>query len=154
MTKRTILFVLSISVINLWFLRNGISSSKELPFYQSPSRASKSLAEILESPQMKTNENIVMETFESAESVSHHLVRIRDREKLHTHETHDLTVVMVKGEGIMEVGEKKMKVAHGSVVFVPRKEKHRYINTGKEPGVALVIFTPAFDGKDRVLVEE
>jgi mannose-6-phosphate isomerase-like protein (cupin superfamily) len=38
-----------------------------------------------------------------------------------------------------------------SVVYVPRRTVHSMRNTKKTPLVGYAVFTPAFDGKDRVL---
>lgn len=155
MQNRNLFFTLAFTLFVIALSALAKDKKQEIPFFQSPPHeSSKTLSEILLSPEMKSKENIVIGSLYSSESVSHHISRIRDRETLHTHDAHDMTVVMMSGKGNFVIGEHTIKMEHGNVAYVPRKLKHKFINTGKEPAVALVIFTPAFDGKDRVSVDE
>jgi mannose-6-phosphate isomerase-like protein (cupin superfamily) len=86
-------------------------------------------------------------------SSSHHLVWIRDREIPHRHDRHDLLVVMLRGEGTMRLDGEERPVGSGSILWVPRGTPHAFRNTASEPAVAYAVYTPAFDGKDRVPVE-
>jgi hypothetical protein len=47
------------------------------------------------------------------------------------------------------VGERAVEIGPGTPVLIPRRVVHAFKNAGPEPAVALVVFTPAFDGKDR-----
>jgi mannose-6-phosphate isomerase-like protein (cupin superfamily) len=38
--------------------------------------------------------------------------------------------------------------AGGDVLFIPKAVPHAFKNQGTTPAVAIVVFTPAFDGKD------
>jgi quercetin dioxygenase-like cupin family protein len=82
--------------------------------------------------------------------VSDHLVQIRDREELHTHDAHDLTVFVYRGHGTMRVGTETFPLRAGDVLFIPRGVVHAFGNESHAPAVAIVAFTPAFDGKDTV----
>lgn len=84
---------------------------------------------------------------------SHHVVTIRDRETPHRHDRHDLTVVMVEGWGTLRMGDEQRRVGRGSILYVPRGTVHAFRNLGDEPAVAYAVYTPAFDGKDRVVEE-
>lgn len=84
---------------------------------------------------------------------SHHVVAIRDRETPHRHDRHDLTVVMVEGWGTLRMGDEQRRVGRGSILYVPRGTVHAFRNLGDEPAVAYAVYTPAFDGKDRVVEE-
>jgi mannose-6-phosphate isomerase-like protein (cupin superfamily) len=81
---------------------------------------------------------------------SHHLVWVRDREVPHSHDRHDLIVVILRGHGGMTLGSKERPVGEGSVLYVPRGTVHAFRNATAEPAVAYAIYAPAFDGKDRV----
>lgn len=87
------------------------------------------------------------------EHTSHHVVAIRDRETPHRHDRHDLTVVMLEGWGAMSIDGKERRVGRGSILYVPRGAVHAFRNLGDEPAVAYAIYTPAFDGKDRIVEE-
>lgn len=81
---------------------------------------------------------------------SHHLVFIRDREIPHRHDRHDLFLVALRGYGGMLQGDEERPVGEGSIIFIPRGGVHAFRNADAEPAVAYVVFTPAFDGQDRV----
>ena len=82
---------------------------------------------------------------------SHHVVSIRDRETPHRHDRHDLTVVILEGWGTMKIGDEERRVGQGSIVYVPRGTVHAFRNLSDAPAVAYAVYSPAFDGKDRVL---
>lgn len=85
---------------------------------------------------------------------SHHAVAIRDREQPHRHDRHDLVVVIVRGHGQMRLGDEERAVGTGSVLYIPRATVHAFRNESPEPAVAYAVYTPAFDGNDRILVGE
>jgi mannose-6-phosphate isomerase-like protein (cupin superfamily) len=84
---------------------------------------------------------------------SHHLVWIRDREAPHRHERHDLVVVMLRGHGAMRLGDEERAVGEGSILYVPRGTVHAFRNASPEPAAAYAVYSPAFDGADRVPAE-
>jgi mannose-6-phosphate isomerase-like protein (cupin superfamily) len=85
--------------------------------------------------------------------VSHHLAVVRDAEQPHYHRFHDLTVVVMRGQGVIEIEGKRFAMAPSDVVHVNRGVRHFFRNTGKEPAVAFVTFSPPFDGRDTVTAE-
>src|ERR687891_55108 len=66
------------------------------------------LAKALAENPLGPNENFKMMTLGQAQSVSHHVVQIRDREAPHMHKTHDGTVVIVRGSGYLMMGNKRV----------------------------------------------
>ena len=88
------------------------------------------------------------------ENSSLHVVWIKTREKPHYHAKLDLTVILVKGKGTFWVAGIPLEMKEGDIVFVPAKVVHWFENKAKDESVAVVIFSPAFDGKDRVFVNE
>lgn len=87
----------------------------------------------------------------TAQSV--HLVQIRTKERRHIHQEHDLTAIVRSGRGTIVLGNLHRKVRAGDVIVIPRGVIHQMINEGKAPALAVVIFSPPFDGKDVVSVE-
>jgi mannose-6-phosphate isomerase-like protein (cupin superfamily) len=83
---------------------------------------------------------------------SQHLVAIRKAELPHRHDRHDLLVVMVRGYGSMSIAGQQKPVGEGSILYVPRGAVHAFSNQSPEPAIAFAIYTPPFDGKDRVEV--
>lgn len=111
------------------------------------------LAKALAENPLGPNENFKMMTLGQAQSVSHHVVQIRDREAPHMHKTHDGTVVMVRGSGHLMMANRRIELSVGDIVHIPRGAAHYFVNAGGEPAVAFVAFSPPFDGKDVVPVK-
>ncbi|MBL4889496.1 MAG: cupin domain-containing protein [Candidatus Lindowbacteria bacterium] len=110
--------------------------------------------EIVINARLGKDENIKVLELERTDEASHHLVQIRDREKLHMHQDHDLTVFILEGDGVMAIGDSARTARTGHVLFIPRTAPHRFINLSDNPAVAYTIFTPPFDGKDIVPIIE
>jgi len=85
--------------------------------------------------------------------VSHHLAIVREEEKPHYHRFHDLTVVVLRGEGIMDIEGRRVALKAGDVAYVERGVRHYFRNTGKDVAAAFVTFSPPFDGRDTVTAE-
>jgi mannose-6-phosphate isomerase-like protein (cupin superfamily) len=69
------------------------------------------------------------------------------------HHRHDETIVVLAGRGRFAVGRDTVDAEPGTVVLVPRGTVYS-IAVGSEPVEAVGVFTPAFDGTDRVFVHE
>jgi len=83
-------------------------------------------------------------------STSHHLVAIRTAEVPHRHDRHDLLVVIARGHGTMLISNTTLPVGERSILYVPRGTVHAFTNRSDAPAVAYVVYTPPFDGTDRV----
>ena len=97
-------------------------------------------------------DNIIQVTLAIGAHSSHHLVQVRKAEPLHIHAAHDLTVRLVRGHGRLRLGDYDFPVTVGDATFIPSGVPHAFTNTGAEPAAMLATFSPAFDGRDRVLV--
>ncbi|MEW6354992.1 MAG: cupin domain-containing protein [Planctomycetota bacterium] len=67
---------------------------------------------------------------------------------------HDETIYVIKGHGILIIGEDRYVAKPGGVFVIPRNEVHSLINTGEKPFVALVVQTPPPLGGDMMPVRE
>lgn len=85
---------------------------------------------------------------------SHHIAVVRTEEKPHYHRFHDLTVVVLRGEGLLTAEQKQIPMSVGDVAHIPRGTPHFFRNTSSQPSAALVMFSPPFDGRDTVAEEE
>ncbi|MBI3599335.1 MAG: cupin domain-containing protein [Nitrospinae bacterium] len=94
------------------------------------------------------DENIKVIPLFKNENASHFIIQIREGEKPHIHEIHDLTVVVKNGKGTLYLGKDKLLMKPGDIAFIPRGVFHYFVNTGNEPAIAYVIFNPIYDGKD------
>jgi len=86
-------------------------------------------------------------------ATSHHVVSIRNAEVPHRHDRHDLLVVLLQGHGSMRLGDDVRAIGANSVLYIPRGTPHAFTNHSDAPAVAYAVYLPAFDGKDRVLLE-
>jgi mannose-6-phosphate isomerase-like protein (cupin superfamily) len=86
-------------------------------------------------------------------STSHHFAAIRRAEKPHRHDHHDQLVVIARGYGTLRVGDRTLPVGEGSIVYVPRGTVHAFTNQSGAPAVSYVVYTPPYDGVDRVEVD-
>jgi mannose-6-phosphate isomerase-like protein (cupin superfamily) len=111
------------------------------------------LARVVAENPLGPGENIKITTLGQGQGVSHHVVQIRDRESPHMHKTHDGTVLMVGGRGYMMMDNRRIELAVGDIVHIPRGAVHYYVNTAAQPSIAFVVFSPPFDGKDNVPVK-
>jgi quercetin dioxygenase-like cupin family protein len=77
-------------------------------------------------------------------------IHLSTGEKPHTHDDHDLAVVLVAGSATMHLGERTLPMASGDVVEIPRGTVHWAENATTDPAgcVAYAIFTPSYDGTD------
>jgi quercetin dioxygenase-like cupin family protein len=89
-----------------------------------------------------------------AEGASYHVVQVLGSERPHRHLTHDLTVFVLRGRGVLTRGGRATPLESGDAAVVPRGEPHWFASAGAFPAVALVVFTPPLDAPDAVPLEE
>lgn len=81
-----------------------------------------------------------------------HVVQVATGESPHRHRAHDLTVLVLRGEGILTLDGARIAMRAGDVAVVPRDRPHWFARRGAVPAVALVVFTPPLDAPDSVPV--
>jgi quercetin dioxygenase-like cupin family protein len=69
--------------------------------------------------------------------------------KHHYHKKHAETEYFVRGTGELLAGDRWVEVKAGSLHFNPANAVHAIRNTGAEPLVVLVVFTPGMKETDR-----
>jgi mannose-6-phosphate isomerase-like protein (cupin superfamily) len=80
------------------------------------------------------------------------VIFIKKEVKLHKHVTHTEQVYVLQGTGEMILGEKKITVKKGDMIFIPKNTPHSLKVISVEPMKVLSIQAPNFDGKDRVML--
>lgn len=83
-------------------------------------------------------------------SASWHVVQVVTTEQPHRHLRHDLTVFVLRGEGVLTLDGRRIPLRAGDAALVPRNRVHWFTRGGRWPAVALVVFTPALDAPDVV----
>jgi mannose-6-phosphate isomerase-like protein (cupin superfamily) len=111
------------------------------------------LAAALSSNPIAAGENVHVSLLRKTDHASVHLVQVRWAEKPHIHESHDMIVLVVRGHGDMTIGRETRVIREGDVIDVPAGTRHFFTNRGRSPAVAVVVFSPPFDGKDIEPVE-
>ena len=90
-----------------------------------------------------------------AEGASYHVVQVLGSEHPHHHLTHDLTVFVLRGRGVLtRGGGSRTRLEAGDTAIVPRGEPHWFASEGAFPAVSMVVFTPPLDAPDAVPLEE
>lgn len=72
----------------------------------------------------------------------------------HYHKNHDEVVHIKKGRGIVILDGTRYYVKEGMVILIPRRVRHKFINTGEGTHVALSVFYPPYTGDDIKFVKE
>ncbi|MFC1812531.1 cupin domain-containing protein [Thermodesulfobacteriota bacterium] len=67
----------------------------------------------------------------------------------HFHEKHDEIEYVIRGTAQLLVNDKWVDIKPGSIHFNPMKKVHAARNTGNEPLIVLIAFTPAMKETDR-----
>lgn len=92
--------------------------------------------------------NLIIKEINRSAHASYHVIHLAGSETPHTHQTHDLTVMILRGSMCIHFGEKKYVLKPGDVLSIPKGTVHWAENTGRQAGEAYAIFVPAFDEKD------
>src|SRR5579884_4111556 len=65
----------------------------------------------------------------------------------------ELTVHVLSGGGVLVLARRRVTLRAGDVVLIARGVTHWFTPGGREPAVALAVFTPPLDGPDAVPVD-
>jgi quercetin dioxygenase-like cupin family protein len=113
----------------------------------------KNIEQILRQRPLGPNENIRVTPLAQNGRSSQVLVQIREREPMHYHADSDITVLLLRGHGMLRLVDNAVPMRTGDVLHVPRGVMHAFVNQGAEIAAALVIYSPAPGPNDRVLTE-
>ena len=109
---------------------------------------------VMRGANLRPDDNIRTWPLGSDERTSHFLAGIRDGEIPHSHLEHDLFVMVLRGEGTMEMGgEEEKLLGEGSIAYIPRGVPHAFRNKSELPSMVYVIYSPPTDGTDWVPVD-
>ena len=67
---------------------------------------------------------------------------------VHGHPDNEQVYVIVRGRGVMQIGEEMEEVGEGTLVFIPPGAAHAIKNTGDEPLIFISATSPPFDPKE------
>ena len=102
------------------------------------------------------NEDVKITDVGENKNSSMHLVQVRENSELHLHyhKRHDEVIYVKKGSGIATLDGTRYMIKPGSILQIPSKTVHNFLNTGGERFVAVSIFSPPFDGRDEKMIKE
>ncbi|TAL57537.1 MAG: cupin domain-containing protein [Bacteroidetes bacterium] len=98
-------------------------------------------------------ENIYNRPLYSDSLASSFVIFIKKEVKSHKHVTHTEHIYILDGTGEMLLGEKKLSVKKGDIIFIPKNTFHSLKVTSQTPVKVLSVQSPRFDGTDRVVAE-
>lgn len=105
---------------------------------------------LLEAHQMVKGQAFRTDAIAWDSTSSVHLTQVESSVESHHHNSHDENVWIIRGAGRLTLGDKKLKVKAGQFVHIPRGTVHAFHNLGSNPAVVISVFSPGFDGKDRI----
>ena len=82
-------------------------------------------------------------------TASYHVVQVERGEEPHRHLVHDLTLVVLRGRGVLVIGSERFAVRAGDAAVIPRATAHALVTQERSPVITLAIFTPPLDAPDR-----
>lgn len=102
------------------------------------------------------NEDVKVTDVGENKNSSMHLIQARENGELqtHYHKHHDEVIYVKKGSGIATLDGTRYLIKPGSILQIPAKTVHKFLNTGGELFVAVSIFSPPFDGRDQKTIKE
>ncbi len=160
-TLRFIFPLLSLAFIGCTTVRyyptNFVESLKHpTKFPEVYSSTVKNIEEVAEKNPLGEGEEVKITDVGENKNSSMHLVQVRENGELrpHYHKRHDEVVYVKKGSGIATLDGTRYMVKPGSILQVPAKTVHKFLNTGGEPFVAVSIISPPFDGRDEKRIKE
>ena len=160
-TLRFVFLLLSLAVIGCTTVRyyptNFVESLKHpTKFPEVYSSTVKNIEEVAEKNPLGEGEEVKITDVGENKNSSMHLVQVRENGELrpHYHKRHDEVVYVKKGSGIATLDGTRYMVKPGSILQVPAKTVHKFLNTGGEPFVAVSIISPPFDGRDEKRIKE
>lgn len=114
------------------------------------------IEEIAAKNPLTENEDVKVTDVGENKNSSMHLIQVCREGELHAHyhKRHDEVIYVKKGSGIATLDGTRYMVKPGSIVQIPSKTVHKFLNTGGEPFIAISIFSPPFDGRDEKTIKK
>jgi len=111
--------------------------------------------EVLEENPLPTDKNSQLIKIAEDDTISTFVVRMMPGAELgpHFHEKHDEIEYVIRGTAQLLVNDKWVDIKPGSIHFNPMRKVHAARNTGNEPLIVLIAFTPAMKVTDRHFVK-
>lgn len=114
------------------------------------------IEEIADKNPLREDEDVKITDVGENKNSSMHLIQVSENGELrpHYHKRHDEVVYVKKGSGIATLDGTRYLIKPGSILQIPSKTVHKFLNTGGEQFMAVSIFSPPFDGRDEKTIKE
>ncbi|MBW7898622.1 glucose-6-phosphate isomerase [Candidatus Brocadiaceae bacterium B188] len=114
------------------------------------------IEEIASKNPLGNDEDVKITNVGENKNSSMHLIQVRENGEFqpHYHKRHDEVIYVKKGSGIATLDGTRYLIKSGSILQIPSRTVHKFINTGGEPFMAVSIFSPPFDGRDEKFIKE
>lgn len=114
------------------------------------------IEEIVEKNPLQEDEEVKFTDVGENKNSSMHLFQVRKNAEIasHYHKRHDEVIYVKKGSGIAILDGTRYMVKPGSILQIPSKTVHKFVNTGDETFMAVSIFSPPFDGRDQKFIQK
>jgi quercetin dioxygenase-like cupin family protein len=89
-----------------------------------------------------------MGTWGTSPDATFQLVESRAAEHPHIHQSHDLTVVLLRGQGVLRVDDREHRMRAGDVAHIGRGHTHWFRPTGRDAALSAVVFSPVLTAPD------
>ncbi len=112
--------------------------------------------EIANKNPLSETEDVKFTSVGNNKNSSMYVVQVRENGELnpHYHKRHDEVIYVKKGSGIATLDSTRYMIKPGSILQIPSRTVHKFLNTGGERFIAVSIFSPPFDGKDEKKIKE
>jgi quercetin dioxygenase-like cupin family protein len=95
---------------------------------------------------------VLLHKFAESDTCTVNFLAAKSEVKRHYHAKHEETVVVSSGSGVSTMGKTPHAVRAGDVMHIPRGVVHGFVPSTDDV-VVVSVFTPKFDGVDRVFVD-
>ena len=146
------IYIIALSFITLL----GCASHRQTtiyPYTDAETVERLNVSQIVEANPLGPGEAVKWVELKRTPSSSQHLAIIQTNELLHAYQTHDLTAAIVEGKGKLFIKGEGLSLQRGVVATVPQGTPHYFKNTYKKPLIVFVVFSPAYDGQDKIIVQ-
>jgi mannose-6-phosphate isomerase-like protein (cupin superfamily) len=145
------LLILPIIVVMLSGLSSSCSSCRNTPASGRIIQEQETWTTFAWSDEEKTKP-IAVRRVRATHELSVNYIRLAGAEKPHIHQTHDLVVVMLRGQARLHIGDRQIDVVPGDIMEIPRGVVHWAENIGNTASEVYAIFSPPYDGLDNIPV--
>ena len=81
------------------------------------------------------------------------LVQVRSTLPPHFHKHTREVVYFLQGEGVFLLEAESIPIRDGAVLLIQPGQVHTFTNQGRTPAVFLVVTSPRFDERDRIMIQ-